>query len=54
MFCLIVIIEENLASHRSVLKMYYNFKCALRQRWKLFAQSTSKLGKVTVATYEFE
>jgi len=30
-----------------------NFKCALRQRWKLFAQSTPKFGKITVARYEF-
>ena len=49
MFCYMVIIEENLVSHISILKRYNNFKFALQQRWKLFAQSTPKLRKVTVA-----
>jgi len=35
------------------LKRYNNFTCALRQRRKLFAQSTPKLRKVTVARFEF-
>ena len=36
-----------------ILKRYNNFKCALRQRCKLFAQSTQTFGNVTVARYEF-
>ena len=39
-----VITEKNPASHISILKRYNNFKCALRQRWKLFIQSTPKCG----------
>jgi len=36
-----------------ILKRYNNFKCAVRQRETLFAQSIQKFGKVTVARYEF-
>ena len=36
-----------------ILKRYNNFKCALLQRWKSFAQSTQIFGNVTVARYEF-
>ena len=36
----------------SILKRY-NFKCALRQRRKLFAQSTPKFRKLAVARFEF-
>ena len=38
---------------KSILKRYNNFKCALQQHWKLFAQSTPKSAKVTMAKYEF-
>ena len=37
----------------SILKRYNNFKCALWQRRKRFAQSTPKFRKVTVARFEF-
>jgi len=33
---------------------YNDFKCALRQHRKFFANSTPNFGKVTVARYEFE
>ena len=45
--------EEPWLTQISILKRYNNFKCALRHPWKLFAQSTTKFGKVTVARYEF-
>jgi len=37
----------------SILKRYNNFKYALRQRRKLFAQSTPKFRKVAIARFEF-
>jgi len=36
-----------------ILKRFNNFKCVLPQRRKLFAQSTPKIRKVTVAKFEF-
>ena len=36
----------------STWKRYNNFKCALRQRWELLAQSTPKLRKAAVARHE--
>ena len=36
-----------------ILKKYNNFKCALQQRWKLFAKSTPRFWKVTVAKWEY-
>ena len=44
---------EPCLAQKSILKSYNNFKCTLWQCWKLFAQSTLKFGKVTVAKYKF-
>jgi len=46
-------LRRTLPNTDEYLKKYNYFKCALRQSWKLFAQSTPKLGKVTVITYKF-
>jgi len=36
---------ESCLTQISILKRYNNFRCALRQRWKLFAQSAPKFWK---------
>ena len=38
----------------TILKKYKNFKCALRQRWKLFTQSTPKFGKSQLQAINLE
>ena len=47
------VLRRILAHADKYLKLYNNFRCVLRRRWKLFAQSTPKFGKVTVITYDF-
>jgi len=44
---------EPCLTQTSILKWCNNFVCGLRLHWKLFAQSTSHIGKVTVARNEF-